>query len=350
MDRKSLEEAQEFLDSISTYQFFTDDGVLDLEFFCLYLTTCFAYDGLLEIAPSPHDIHSLLIEIIRQEMNLGEGEDSKYIVQQNLLDWTPDHSYVYPNKYRTCIGMAALTKVHDNWISNIGHYLMGIPESTEVTHIGGWIKPEWVYVRTFINGFLTSHFEFIKQFDKSMISKKGYSMLEALHLSVTKEIDFDNSVNKLKSRKYAQDEAVKRIVFSIEQGFFLEAITLQECLISNCLYNYLSMKSESMKSNYSLHKLLETMSKEYSEKIFHSDDLLARIDLWRKNRNEAVHGFISSKLTSLNKSREEFSVFSEKTAEIGIGLCKEVIEWYEQESVSQFTPSHELSSGINYQS
>lgn len=331
MDSKELRERQAFFDEISNYQYIRQDGRLVLEPFCVYLSHCFGFDGILELSPQPRDVYMLLIEIIRER--LGDEEARKKIQLQNIADWRPELIHIYPERQMTCIHVAALTMVSHDWIYEIGHSLMGIPEPDEGGKYFAWVKEDWLAVYTFINGYHNAFVSFQKKFDKENISKSGYSLFEALHLSRAKDIDFDEAVRLLKGRHNAYQAAISQISKSLEDGYYLEAIALEECLISNCLFNFLDGTGSKL-SNPSFHTLLKECSDKQNSAYDYPRELLSELDKWRKARNMAIHGFISSTSMELDRSRVNFNESVKATALSGEEYCKAVVSWYEVECVN----------------
>jgi len=344
MDNKEQQERQAFLDEISRYSYIREDGRLVLEPFCVYLSHCFGFDGILELSPQPRDVYMLLIEIIRER--LGDEEAKKKIQFQNIADWRPELVYIYPERLMTCIHVGALAMVSHDWIYEIGHSLMGIPEPEEPGKYFSWAKEEWLAVHTFINGYHNAFLSFQKEFDREGISKSGFSLFEALHVSRAKGIDFDQAVNQLKARHSAYQAAMGQITKALKDGYYLEAITLQECLISNCLFNFLNGMGSKL-SNASFHTLLKEMPDMQDTARDYPRELLGKLDKWRRARNTAIHGFISSTSVELDFSRENFHDSVKATALSGNEYCKAIVSWYEVECVNfvrhEFPREHKLT-------
>ncbi len=273
----------------------------------------------------------LLIEIIRER--LGDEEARKKIQRQNIADWRPELIHVFPERQMTCIHVAALTMVSHDWIYEIGHSLMGIPEPEEGGKYFAWVKEDWLAVYTFINGYHNALASFQKKLDRENISKSGYSSFEALHLARAKDINYDEAVSQLKGRHDAYQAAMSQISKSLENGYYLEAIALEECLISNCLFNFLDGIGRKL-SNPSFHTLLKELSDKQDSAYDYPQELLSELDKWRKARNIAIHGFISSTSMELDRSRLNFNESAKATAHLGEGYCKAVVSWYEVECVN----------------
>ena len=331
MDSKELQGRQAFFDEILNYQYIRQDGRLVLEPFCVYLSHCFGFDGILELSPQPRDVYMLLIDIIRER--LGDEEAKTKIQFQNIADWRPELTYVYPEKRMTCIHLAALVMVSHEWIYEIGHSLMGIPELEEPGKYFAWAKEDWVAVHTFINGYHNAFMSFQKEFDRKNIAKSGYSVFEALHVARAKNIDLDEAISQLKTRHDSYQAAMGQISKALHDGYYLEAIALEECLISNCLFNFLDGTGASL-SNPSFHTLLKEISAKQDSAYNWPRELLGELNKWRKARNSAIHGFISSTSSELDLSRANFYESTKATAVLGEGYCKAVVSWYELECVN----------------
>jgi hypothetical protein len=331
MSNEILEEQKRFFEFIKSYEYINEDGRLDLEAFCVNLSMCFYCDGVLDQSPQPREIFDLLIDIL--ETKATGGEMSLWVQRQNLIDWSPDVAQVYPDGYRTYIHATGLIHAAHTWIYNIGHSLMGITESDSPRKYFEWIPREWVFVHAFINGFHNDFSELQKEIDRKSVGERGYSLFEALHNSTSKDLSFEEASKEIKERDVAHCETIKRIERAIESGFNLEAIALQECLISNCLFNYLEGLGVKAK-DFSFYKLL----KKSIERCNESSGLFNEVDSWRIKRNNAIHGFVASTLGSFSESQEKFDFSARGTALEGDALSKKVCAWYLEESVN-FIPS-----------
>lgn len=331
MHNKELQERQAFFDEISNYQYIRQDGWLVLESFCVHLSNCFGFDGIPELSPKPRDVYMLLIDIIRER--LGDEEAKKIIQLQNVVDWRPELIHIFPERQMTCIHLGALVMVSHDWIYDIGHILMGIPEPEEGRKYFAWVKEDWLAVYTFINGYHNAFVSFQKKHDIKMMRKSGYSLFEALHLAGAKDINFDEAVSQLKGRHDSYQAAMSQISKSLEDGYYLEAITLEECLISNCLFNFLDATGSKLFTP-SFHTLLKEISDKQDSAYDYPCELLSELDKWRKARNIAIHGFISSTSMELDRSRVNFHQSAKATALMGEEYCKAVVSWYEVECVN----------------
>jgi hypothetical protein len=327
---EQLEQERLFFEYIKNYEYITEQGRLDLERFCCDLSTCFFLDGIPELSPQPREVYNLLIKCLDEFDDLNTQKN--WVQFQNLTDWTPEWAGIYPDKVRTYIHVAGLIHAHHFWIYHIGHTLLEIPESKTNRKDYGWVNEEWTYVHTLIDGWHNTFHEFQKDTDRKSIDEKGFSAFEAFHKSRAEGIDYDQAVDSLKNRHTHHGEGIQRINLAIENGFYLEAITLEECIISNYLNNFLAAK----KANLSSPSFSKLLTKIQANKHL-SDDahitLFNEIDEWRKQRNIAIHGFITARESDSDASLASFISFAKATAATGADYVLKVQQWYNDECV-----------------
>lgn len=330
----NAEDRQVIQEGIANYEYINKQGRLDLEAFCRTLSACFDWDGVLHLSPNPSDIYLLLVKIIRQ--TTAEAQANKWIQLQRLVDWTPEVAQTYPNKHRTYIHAAALALHWSAWISEIGYGLMDIPQASGPVKYYNWVKEEWFFTHMFIEGFHNKVTDLFIEMDRESITERGFSLVEALHKSLKEDVDYLASANSLQLRNSTKINAIERIRTAMDARFYLESIALEECLISNCIANFLNAKG-GKNDESSLFKLVERMHGRIATASPEITSLFREIDKWRKDRNTAVHGFITSSISDFVKSENTFIAFSRTTAETGLGLCERVTKWYDDESV-RFVP------------
>lgn len=327
MNREILDEQVGFLEFIEDYEYINEQGRLDLEAFCVNLSNCFSCDGILEKSPQPRDMYDLLLKILNEHSS--DDDMSLWVQTQKIACWTPKFAHIYPDKHRTYIHIAGLTHTMHQWVYEIGHLLMEIPEKKTRGKYFNWVDVEWVFVYTFINGFHNFFISFLKDMDEKGVEKSGYSLFEALHKSKNDDIDFDEAIVELKIRSSAQNKTLKRINKAIDAEFYLEAITLEESLISNCLFNYLKSKNKHFK-NPSFQKLL----KECKELTIDGSEIIDNVNIWRAKRNAAIHGFVESEIKFLSKSERDFLIFAKGTSIEGRDFCQLICDWYVKQSIN----------------
>jgi hypothetical protein len=128
--------------------------------------------------------------------------------------------------------------------------------------------------------------------------------------------------NVLKHDNYT--EAFARIKAAINQGFFIEAIAIQEAIISDRLKSHLSfyMKLPKDEKFHSLLKAWKALDVRDNMQTV-STDLPELINQWRRQRNGAIHGFIA-KDCNVDRVLKSAKV----TAQIGLNLTRALCSWH----------------------
>jgi hypothetical protein len=302
---------------------------LDLEDFCVTLAACIHHDGVgFEQVARPEAFHVLLLRIIAER---APEEKDRWVQSQRIANWVPQHSFLYPDKHRTCIHVAALISFSPDWISLIGSDILGIPDEECRPEYFGWAQEDWYFTHAFLSGYHHALFSFVKQMDLEWSSTGSVSKFEALHLAHRENISFDAATKKLDLRNQAWFAAVAKIERATSEGYYLEAISLAENFISHLLFNYLSSKSL-MSRETSFNSLVQK-----ARPYFVNADaarLLEDVDQWRRRRNDAIHNFILSSIDDLASNTDTLSVRSSETAHSGARLAKLMLEWYRAAAVN----------------
>jgi hypothetical protein len=148
------------------------------------------------------------------------------------------------------------------------------------------------------------------------------------------------SGNEAKFHSYR--EAWARIKDARRQKFFLEAITIQESIISDRLLSVLE-KTWEVQLRPNTKKLVgQVIERWYSEskKRFSADEaslveltaLHSRIDSWRSLRNDAVHGIVKSTVARLDDHIDAFLHTASQAAEEGEKIARAIDRWVSKNS------------------
>jgi hypothetical protein len=135
------------------------------------------------------------------------------------------------------------------------------------------------------------------------------------------------------SKHEAYREAWLRIRLAQENGFFLEAITIQESIISDRLTSYLTSLTASKPKAKTLSDLIRQWRAEVSKSSSETSsvDLIDAVNEWRKLRNDAVHAIVKSDSDQTTQSINLFLEKAKKAAEQGERLAREVTDWCRKE-------------------
>lgn len=141
-------------------------------------------------------------------------------------------------------------------------------------------------------------------------------------------------------------EAWLRIRLAKENGFFLEAIVIQESIISDRLISYLFRPTESkaLSNNndnrfISLNNLIQKWSSDFPNGLPSGKypDLISAVDKWRCFRNEAIHAIVKSEPGKPTQSVDLFLQKAKEAVEEGENLTREVCNWSKKKKRSRET-------------
>lgn len=144
-----------------------------------------------------------------------------------------------------------------------------------------------------------------------------------------------NNFPKGNAPKYlSYREAWSRIEKAQEQGFYLEAVTLQESIITDRLISYL-VGVGAIERAVELHKYPSFGNLIKKWKIHNPNpinvqnysDLQSAVDKWRLQRNKVVHGLVKSHPGTATDKVIDFLEEAKLTAERGKTLARAVSYW-----------------------
>ena len=122
-------------------------------------------------------------------------------------------------------------------------------------------------------------------------------------------------------------EAFARIKAAINQNFFIEAIAIQEAIISDRLRSHLGHHKQ-LPDRDAFHELLKKWKTlgGNRKRITVSVDLPDLVDLWREQRNNAIHGFVAKE-----SHIDTFLKNAEVAAKTGLQLTRAICDWHKKE-------------------
>lgn len=127
--------------------------------------------------------------------------------------------------------------------------------------------------------------------------------------------------------------AFGRINAAIEQGFYLEAITLSESIIADRLLSYCTWADQRrIGTRTSLSTLIAAWRRLATNgPIWKDEDLGNAVDAWREARNACVHGAAKSEPGSPTTPTAEYTDTAKRTANEGKRLARSVCDWHRAE-------------------
>ena len=150
------------------------------------------------------------------------------------------------------------------------------------------------------------------------------------------------AVNGNGAKYLSYREAWARIKLARRQGFFLEAVTIEESIISDRLLSFLEKRcgltlKDTTKGN--LNQIIQKWHGEASARL-QSDPtegetlraLNDRLQAWRSGRNEVVHGMVKSKARSGDDHIDNFLQAAEAYAQSGERLARDLDAWVRRQA------------------
>jgi hypothetical protein len=125
----------------------------------------------------------------------------------------------------------------------------------------------------------------------------------------------------------AYNEAFARIKAAIDNCFFIEAIAIMEAIISDRLRSHLNYHKK-LPKNDKFYNLIDEWKKLQGngKNMTISINLVSLVDLWRDQRNSAVHGFVSDE-----SNVDTFLKNAEVSAKMGLLLTRALCDWHKKE-------------------
>lgn len=138
------------------------------------------------------------------------------------------------------------------------------------------------------------------------------------------------------AKYFSYREAWGRIKKAQGHGFYLEAVTLEESIISDRLISYLvaigvfnvSGKLKSTNFGPLIKEWMNHVPEPIVDRYF--DNLQAAVDRWRERRNKIVHGMVKSIPGTNHDDVINFLEEAKLTAEQGDALARAVCNWHKR--------------------
>ena len=139
-------------------------------------------------------------------------------------------------------------------------------------------------------------------------------------------------MNKPKYLSYTK--AWDLINAALKEGFYLEAVTIEESIISDRILSYIAALAPSPKlgprSNFG--DLISKWRKLAGASLIIADgsDLGVEVDAWRDQRNRVIHGLVKSSPGTPPEDVGSFMERSREAAEKGKILARAVQNWHQR--------------------
>jgi hypothetical protein len=133
--------------------------------------------------------------------------------------------------------------------------------------------------------------------------------------------------------------AWERMESSIEQGFFLEAVAIQESMMFDRIRSFVEYSEQSsIPDELPFGVLVKrweaelNVDKKRRPPIFESaDDLIIKVRAWTDVRNSVVHKIVKSRPGDPTIPVDEFLDFAQRAANDGKFLCRGISDWHRKQ-------------------
>jgi hypothetical protein len=141
------------------------------------------------------------------------------------------------------------------------------------------------------------------------------------------------------TQKYLSYTAAwERMDQAIQQGFFLEAVAIQESMIFDRLRSFLSFyEQDEIDNRVPLKKIVrrwqEAMNRMLKEDQSFSFDSQLVLDAlaWVDDRNAVIHTIVRSKPGEPTREITEFLIHAEQTAKSGKLIARAISDWFRRQ-------------------
>lgn len=131
---------------------------------------------------------------------------------------------------------------------------------------------------------------------------------------------------KFYSYRYAYSQMKK----AIESKFYLEAITIQESIITDRLLNFVIRNKLITISENELHRPIVFLNKliEYTKVHFDDENIFKELNEFRVSRNNCIHAMVKSYPGTPTQKVCDFQKLSKETSLSGRVLTRKVDAWH----------------------
>ena len=123
---------------------------------------------------------------------------------------------------------------------------------------------------------------------------------------------------------------------AIKSGYYLEAITIQESIISDRLLSFLIRSNLLDISPEKLHSISFSRLIKIAEPYLDNLNLIEDLHAFRKMRNNCIHGFVKSFPNKPTPEVKDFMALASKTAKMGKQITREIDNWHKRNKRNGF--------------
>lgn len=140
--------------------------------------------------------------------------------------------------------------------------------------------------------------------------------------------------NKIKYHSYKA--AYSRMNLAMKSGFYLEAIAIQESIISDRLLSFAVRSGQLVVTKEKLHSITFSKLIKISKVYFDNQKLVNDIENFRLQRNQCLHGFVKSFPGKPTIVVNDFMALLIQTSKAGKKLTREIDYWHKKMKRNNF--------------
>lgn len=142
------------------------------------------------------------------------------------------------------------------------------------------------------------------------------------------EINKMETKNRIKYHSYRA--AYSRMNLAMKKGFYLEAIAIQESIISDRLLSFAIRSNQLVVSHERLYTISFSKLIKIAEPHFENEKLVYDLGVFRLERNHCLHGFVKSFPGKPTLVVTDFMALVIQTAKAGKKLTREIDSWHKK--------------------
>ncbi|WP_414430909.1 hypothetical protein ACMG4M_05840 [Alcanivorax sp. IL3] len=328
---------------VGEYEYIHNECWFMLEPFCVYLVNAMLADGIpRDQLPDPLSVFQLFYSLHDEQSKI-IGRTTQVI--QDVVD-IPDSEYtetlqdIFPYQVQTYVHCTSFTFLGGDWIWRIAEeFLPSLHEKANEDLATAEFKPGIAYgrwakdlplTRRLIEGYFEMISHFMRYIEGRAVAEKGYGNAEMLIATWGGE-----NGRELVNRGAAVNASIDKAQNAFKKGFYIECTVLCECIITRIINEIIVSVGGKPKSK--LYKLVKMFGQNFAGND-EEKKVVLETDFWRARRNQAVHNYVTSQISSGPESVSELDKETRMTAEKGLELALWYVKWRGQWALKHILP------------
>ncbi|GDY26423.1 hypothetical protein AHAT_23130 [Agarivorans sp. Toyoura001] len=298
---------EELRDCIAEFNVF-QNHYLNLNVFSILLYDCLEADGYR--ISHWHDLYNLFIGLI--------DDKEQSLVRVTSLELSADTQGIYPGGKVTEVCSGLFLKHYHMFVQNIGYVAELELDPPEDHNYNYWLTKKFENTFRLLNKLSLALIEITESNDST---GKYSQAVQAMSLSAHTNQDLEHTLQVLLQKGDSIAFADERIRKAIGDGYYLEAIALQESRIADRLCLNLGFNGRRAHK-----KAFANLIEENQKELPHG--LPEQLDKWRRDRNKFLHQMVRSDFQQKQIAAEDFQNGAKQAAITGSELVEKIECWF----------------------